>query len=67
MVVHFVGVRRTELEMQLRRLGWMPSARKSGKNHRVWTHPKREFEIFVPQYDLIPIAVSDRILEEAGE
>jgi hypothetical protein len=33
----------------------------------VWTHPDREFELFVPQYDLIPDAVGERILEDAGE
>ena len=37
------------------------------RNHRVWLHPKREFELYVPQYDLIPDAVGQRILEDAGE
>jgi hypothetical protein len=60
-------VRRTDLEQRLRKLGWKPSGRASGKNHQMWTHPDREFELFVPQYDLVPDAVCERILEDAGE
>lgn len=60
-------VRRTDLEHELRSLGWKPTERASGRNHRVWTHPQREFEIYVPRYDLIPNAVGQRILEDAGE
>ena len=39
----------------------------SGRNHCVWSHPEREFVIYVPQYDLILDAVGQRILEEAGD
>jgi len=60
-------LRRTDLEQRLRKLGWAPSGKASGKNHRVWAHSNREFELYVPQYDLIPDAVVQRILEDAGE
>jgi hypothetical protein len=39
----------------------------SGRNHRVWAHPQREFELYSPQHDLIPDAVGQRILDDAGE
>lgn len=52
---------------RLKALGWDPTSKASGKNHRVWAHPKREFELYIPQYDLIPDAVGQRILEDAGE
>jgi hypothetical protein len=51
----------------LKTLGWDPTSKASGKNHRVWAHPKREFELYIPQYDLIPDAVGQRILEDAGD
>jgi hypothetical protein len=60
-------VRRTDLEQRLRKLGWAPSGKGSGRNHRVWAHPDREFELYVPQYDLIPDAVGQRILKDAEE
>jgi hypothetical protein len=33
----------------------------------VWAHPQREFELYIPQYGLIPDAVGQRILDDAGE
>jgi hypothetical protein len=60
-------VRRTDLEKGLKALGWAPTSKASGRNHRVWTHPQREFELYIPQYDLIPDAVGQRILDDAGE
>ena len=66
-VVRCLTVRRTDLEKRLKALGWAPTSKASGKNHRVWAHPKREFELYIPQYDLIPDAVGQRILEDAGE
>lgn len=60
-------VRRTDLEKRLKALGWAPTSKASGRNHRVWDHPQREFELYIPQYDLIPDAVGQRILSDAGE
>lgn len=58
-------VRRVELERRLRAVGWAPTGQTSGKHHRVWTHPDRELKLYVPDYDLIPDAVGQRILEDA--
>lgn len=62
-----LAVRRTDLEKRLKALGWAPTSKASGKNHRVWAHPRREHELYIPQYDLIPDAVGQRILEDAGD
>jgi hypothetical protein len=62
-----LAVRRTDLEKRLKALGWAPTSKASGRNHRVWAHPQREFELYIPQYDLIPDAVGQRILDDAGE
>jgi len=43
------------------------TSKASGRNHCVWAHPRREFELYIPQYDLIPDAVGQRILDDAGE
>lgn len=58
-------VRRIELEKRLRGLGWAPTGQASGKHHRAWFHPDREFKLYVPNYDLIPDAVGERIIEDA--
>jgi hypothetical protein len=63
-------VRRVDLENRLKALGWAPTSKASGRNHRVWVHSLREFELYIPQYDLIPDApdaVAQRILDDAGE
>ena len=62
-----ITVRRAELEKRLKALGWAPTSKGSGRNHRVWAHSQREFELYIPQYDLIPDAVGQRILDDAGE
>ena len=62
-----LAVRRTDLKKRLKALGWAPTSKASGRNHRVWVHSQREFELFIPQYDLIPDAVGQRILDDAGE
>ena len=62
-----LAVRRTDLEKMLKALGWAPTSKTSDRNHRVWAHPQREFELYIPQYDLIPDAVGQRILDDAGE
>ena len=58
-------VRRAELEKRLRAFGWAPTGQASGKHHSVWAHRDRELKIYVPDYDLIPDAVGQRILEDA--
>lgn len=58
-------MRRAELEKRLRGFGWVPTGQASGKRHRVWGHPDRELKLYVPDYDLIPDAVGQRILEDA--
>ena len=62
-----LAVRRSDLEKRLKALGWARTSKASGRNHRVWAHPQREFELYIPQYDLIPDAVGQRILDDAGE
>jgi hypothetical protein len=42
-----------------------PTGQASGKHHHVWIHPDRELKLYVPEYDLIPDAVGQRILEDA--
>src|ERR1043166_8996512 len=42
-----LAVRRTDLEKRLKALGWAPTSKVSGKNHRVWAHPKREHELYI--------------------
>ncbi|HEX8108453.1 MAG TPA: hypothetical protein VF516_12055 [Kofleriaceae bacterium] len=49
----------------MRAVGWAPTGQASGKHHRVWVHPDRELKLYVPDYDLIPDAVGQRILEDA--
>lgn len=56
-----------QISKRLRALGWAPTRKTSGRNHRVWAHPQQEFELYIPQYDLIPDAVGQRILDDAGE
>ena len=60
-----VCVRRAELEKRLRAIGWAPTGQASGKRHRVWAHPERDIVLYIPEYDLIPDAVGQRILEDA--
>src|SRR5262245_29230091 len=42
-----LAVRRKDLEKMLKALGWTPTSKASGKNHRVWAHPKREFALSI--------------------
>src|SRR5262249_42747076 len=41
-------MRRTDLEKRLKALGRAPTSKASGRNHHVWLHPKREFELYIP-------------------
>jgi len=57
-------VKRSELEKRLKALGWGPTG-VSGKNHTVWTHPRKIHKLVVPVYDLIYDSNAEGILTDA--
>lgn len=58
-------MRRSEVEKQLRLLGWSPDG-PSGKRHTAWSHPRRLGRIVVPDIDLMNDAVGEAIITAAG-
>jgi hypothetical protein len=58
-------MRRIELERRLLKLGWRPSNEASGLFRRVWVRAGSYRRLIVPEFDLVPDAVCERILEEA--
>jgi predicted RNA binding protein YcfA (HicA-like mRNA interferase family) len=57
-------LKRSELEEKLKALGWSPTG-VSGKNHTVWTHPRKSHKLVVPIYDLIYDSNAEGILTDA--
>jgi predicted RNA binding protein YcfA (HicA-like mRNA interferase family) len=58
-------MRRTELEKQLRSLGWARTSFTGILGHAQWKHPAKRSALAVPNEDLILDSVAERILVDA--